>query len=117
MGIRSVAGYLGFPGAEAYGSTKAALSALLESLRASLRVHNIRVTTISPGFVRTELTEGNQFPMPFLIDVDQAVESIVKGLERGRTEVVFPFRMAVAMKLARLLPMRTWARSMGKRAV
>jgi short-subunit dehydrogenase len=106
--VASVAGYRGLPGAEAYGATKAAQINLLESLRASLSRHRIRVTTVCPGFVRTEMTAGNTFAMPFLIDADTAARAIADGLEGRRTEIVFPWQMAVLMKLARVLPVRLW---------
>jgi short-subunit dehydrogenase len=109
VGIASVAGFRGFPGGEAYGATKAAQIALLESLRASLWRSGVRVTTVAPGFVKTALTDINEFPMPFIISAEKAARSIARGLERGQVEIVFPFRMAVAMKIARLLPIRWWA--------
>ena len=109
VGIASVAGYRGLAGAEAYGATKAAQINLLEGLRAALARHGVRVTTVCPGFVRTEMTESNEFPMPFIIDADEAARTIVDGLEGGRTEIVFPLRMAVTMKVARLLPVRLWS--------
>ena len=109
-GISSVAGYRGLAGAEAYGATKAAQIHLLESLRVHVAKSGVRVTTICPGFVRTELTDGNSFPMPFIIDADQAAESICDGLERDRTEIVFPWQMALLMKAARLVPVGLWAR-------
>ncbi len=107
-GISSVAGYRGLAGSEAYGATKAAQINLLESLRVHIARTGVRVTTISPGFVRTDLTAGNSFPMPFIIDADQAARSICDGLERERTEIVFPARMALLMKTARLVPARAW---------
>ena len=108
VGIASVAGYRGLAGAEAYGATKAAQINLLEGLRAALSRHGVRVTTVCPGFVRTPMTETNDFPMPFIIDADVAARTIVDGLERRRTEIVFPLPMAVTMKLARLVPVRLW---------
>jgi NAD(P)-dependent dehydrogenase (short-subunit alcohol dehydrogenase family) len=107
-GIASVAGYRGLAGAEAYGATKAAQINLLESLRVHIARTGVHVTTICPGFVRTDLTAGNPFPMPFIIDADQAARSICDGLERERTEIVFPTRMALLMKTARLIPARAW---------
>lgn len=107
-GIASVAGYRGLAGSEAYGATKAAQINLLESLRVHIARTGVRVTTICPGFVRTDLTAGNPFPMPFIIDADEAARSICDGLERERTEIVFPKRMALLMKTARLVPARTW---------
>ncbi len=107
-GIASVAGYRGLAGAEAYGATKAAQINLLESLRIHVARTGVHVTTICPGFVRTDLTAGNPFPMPFIIDAGQAAQSICDGLERDHAEIVFPTRMALLMKAARLVPARAW---------
>ena len=107
-GIASVAGYRGLAGAEAYGATKAAQINLLESLRVHIARTGVHVTTICPGFVRTDLTAGNPFPMPFIIDAGQAARSICDGLEHDRTEIVFPTPMALLMKAARLVPARAW---------
>ena len=109
VSVASVAGYRGIPGAEAYGATKAAQINMLEALRASVASHGVSVTTVCPGFVRTGLTANNDFPMPFMIEPDDAARSICNGLERGQLEIVFPLRMAVLMKIARLLPVRVWA--------
>ena len=68
----------------------------------------MEVTTVCPGFVRTDLTVGNRFPMPFIIDTGQAARSICDGLERGLTEIAFPAPMALLMKTARLVPVRVW---------
>ena len=107
-GISSVAGYRGLAGAEAYGATKAGQINMLESLRVHVAKTGVRVTTVCPGFVRTELTAGNRFPMPFMIEVDEAARSICDGLVHERTEIIFPVRMAVLMKAARLVPDRVW---------
>ncbi len=107
-GVASVAGYRGLAGAEAYGATKAAQINLLESLRLHIARTGVHVTTICPGFVRTGLTAGNPFPMPFIIDAEQAARSVCDGLERDRTEIVFPAPMALLMKAARLVPARAW---------
>jgi len=107
-GIASVAGYRGLAGSEAYGATKAAQINLLESLRVHVARTGVQVTTICPGFVRTDLTAANPFPMPFIIDADEAARSICSGLERDRTEIIFPTRMALLMKIARLVPARAW---------
>jgi NAD(P)-dependent dehydrogenase (short-subunit alcohol dehydrogenase family) len=107
-GISSVAGYRGLAGSEAYGATKAGQLNLLESLRVHVARRGVRVTTICPGFVRTDLTAGNRFPMPFIIDADKAGIAICDGLEHDRTEIVFPLPMALLMKAARLIPPRLW---------
>lgn len=108
-GISSVAGYRGLFGSEAYGATKAGQINLLESLRIHVARRGVRVVTICPGFVRTDLTASNEFPMPFIIDADTAGRSICDGLERERTEIVFPLRMALLMKAARLVPVGLWS--------
>jgi NAD(P)-dependent dehydrogenase (short-subunit alcohol dehydrogenase family) len=108
-GISSVAGYRGLTGSEAYGATKAGQINLLESLRIHVARKGVRVVTVCPGFVRTDLTAGNDFPMPFIIDADTAGRSICDGLERERTEIVFPVRMALLMKAARLVPVSLWS--------
>lgn len=109
-GVSSVAGYRGLAGAEAYGATKAAQINMLESLRVHVAKSGVHVTTICPGFVRTELTAGNDFPMPFIIGADEAAESICNGLEHERSEIVFPLPMALIMKAARLVPVGLWSR-------
>jgi NAD(P)-dependent dehydrogenase (short-subunit alcohol dehydrogenase family) len=108
-GISSVAGYRGLAGSAAYGATKAAQINLLESLRIQVARRGVRVVTICPGFVSTELTAGNDFPMPFIIDADTAGRAICDGLSRERTEIVFPLRMAWLMKAARLVPVTLWS--------
>jgi short-subunit dehydrogenase len=87
---------------------------MLEALRIALAKHGISVTTVCPGFVRTELTAGNAFPMPFMIEADEAARSICNGLERGRMEIVFPLPMAVLMKFARFIPVRLWTAVMSR---
>jgi short-subunit dehydrogenase len=96
------------PGSEAYGATKAALLNLAESLRADLAPAGVVVQWVSPGFVRTELTDANSFPMPFMVEADVAARSIADGLRTNRPEIVFPLPMAVGMKLLQLLPHSLW---------
>lgn len=104
--MASVAGFVGLPGAAAYGASKAALNVMAEALEPDLERHNVRLSVINPGFVDTPLTRENDFPMPFLITTDVAVDAIMKGLVRSRFEIVFPWPMAMAMKLLALLPHR-----------
>lgn len=108
VGMASVAGYRGLPGAEAYGASKAALLHLFESLRGGLAPRGVVVQTIAPGFVRTPMTDRNRFPMPFLIEAEVAARAIADGIARDKAEVVFPVPMMLAMKAARLLPVRAW---------
>jgi short-subunit dehydrogenase len=102
--VASVAGFRGLPSGSAYGATKAALINLAESLAPEMKEKGVTMTLINPGFVDTPLTRKNLFPMPFLIAPDEAAERIVRGLERGTFEVIFPTRMMLAMKLMRILP-------------
>lgn len=110
VGVSSVAGYRGMPGAQGYGAAKAAQLNLLESLRIGLRSKGIRVLTVAPGFVRTPMTASNTFPMPFIIEPEDAARHIVRGLRRERAEIVFPLPMMLSMKLARLVPQSWWPR-------
>jgi len=102
--VASLAGYRGLPTSAAYGATKAALINMCEALRPELERHNVRLTLINPGFVETPLTDKNDFPMPFLIPVEEAVEHIMRGLAGSGFETAFPWRFAFLMKLLRLLP-------------
>ncbi len=106
----SVSGYTGLPGASAYGATKAALINMCEALYPELEVQNIKLTLINPGFVDTPLSRKNDFPMPFLISAKQASQIIIKGLKKGRYEIIFPWKMALAIKLLHAMP--AWLRFM-----
>lgn len=102
--VASLAGYRGLPKAAAYAPTKAAVISLAEVLRLDLARHGVRVSVVNPGFVRTPMTSVNTFPMPFLLEPDDAARRIVSGLARGRFEIAFPWQLAVPMKLLRILP-------------
>lgn len=102
--VSSMAGWRGLPTAAAYGPSKAALINLCESLRLEAAALGIRISLIIPGFVRTPLTEKNDFPMPFLMDVEDAARRIRRGLEGGAFALAFPRRLAFLLNLGRLLP-------------
>ncbi len=104
--VASVAGYLGLPRGTYYGPTKAALINMCESLQPELKQDGIKLQIVSPGFVRTPMTSANTFPMPFLVDVDAAVQTIVAGMKTGKFEIAFPWQLVFVLKLARLLPYR-----------
>lgn len=102
--VSSVSGYRGLPRAAAYGAGKAALINLAESLRLELAPRGVCVSLINPGFIRTPLTDKNDFPMPFLMEVAPAASRLVDGLASGRFETTFPKRFTWMLKLLRLLP-------------
>ncbi len=99
----SVAGYRGLPGGQPYCATKAALINLAESLALEVD-RTIDVKIISPGFVKTRLTEKNDFPMPFMITPEKAADAIARGLRRRAFEIHFPKQFTYVMKLLELLP-------------
>ncbi len=108
--IASVAGYRGLPRSLGYGSTKAALINFCEALAIECADSAIKVQLVCPGFVKTPLTDKNDFPMPFLMPVERAAEKLVKGLESRRFEITFPWIFAFMLKMVRLLPHRFYIR-------
>ena len=102
--MASTAGFVGLPTASTYAATKAGLNAMCEALKVELEPFGVTMTVINPGFVKTPATDRNKFPMPFLIPVEQATDAIMKGLEKKKYEIIFPWQMAVMMKLFRVLP-------------
>lgn len=104
--VSSVAGYVGLPGAAAYGASKAALMNMCEALYPELAAHNVRLSLINPGFVDTPLTQKNDFPMPFLISTDTAVDHIMAGLKSRHFEIAFPWKMVLSLKFLAVLPAR-----------
>ncbi len=105
----SLAGYGGLPSAAGYGASKAALINMAEALKLDLARSGIAVRLISPGFIKTPLTDRNSFPMPFLMPVERAAERLWQALETGTDfEIVFPRRFAWLMKLVNLLPYRLY---------
>ena len=104
VGIASVAGIRGLPGAGAYSASKAASIAWLEALRVELHGSGVRVVTIAPGYIATPMTVVNPYPMPFLMPADAAARRFARAIERGTSYTVIPWQMGVAAKLLRLLP-------------
>jgi len=104
VGIASVAGIRGLPGAEAYSASKAAVISYCESLRVELKASGIRVVTIAPGYIDTPMTEKNPYPMPFLMPPNAFAEKAVAAIDAGVSYRVIPWQMGVVAKILRLLP-------------
>ena len=104
VGIASVAGIRGLPGAEAYSASKAAAIAYLESLRLEMRPYGIKVVTIAPGYIETPMTAVNPYRMPFLLPVAKAAELFAAAITKGVSYTVIPWQMGVVAKVLRLLP-------------
>ncbi|MHB0926287.1 MAG: SDR family oxidoreductase [Gallionellaceae bacterium] len=104
VGIASVAGFRGLPGAGAYSASKAAAISYLESLRVELRGSGVKVVTICPGYIETPMTALNPYPMPFMLEADEAARRIARAIERQTAFTVIPWQMGLAGRMLRLLP-------------
>ncbi len=104
VGIASVAGIRGLPGAEAYSASKAAAIAYLESLRLEMAPKGIKVVTIAPGYIETPMTAINPYPMPFLLPAAEAARRFARAVAKGTSYTVIPWQMGVVAKILRLLP-------------
>jgi NAD(P)-dependent dehydrogenase (short-subunit alcohol dehydrogenase family) len=104
VGICSIAGFRGLPGAGAYSASKAAAITYCESLRTELVGSGVSVVTICPGFIRTDLTAANPYPMPFLLDAPEAVRRFARAIEAGRSFTVIPWQMAILGRVLHVLP-------------
>ena len=104
VGIGSVAGIRGLPGAAAYSASKAAVISYCEGLRVELRSSGIKVVTLAPGYIETPMTAANAYPMPFLMPVEKFTQAALAAIEGGASYTVIPWQMGVVAKLLRLLP-------------
>ncbi len=107
--VSSIAGYRGLPNSTGYGPSKAALNNLAESLYFDFGRYNVRVSLISPGFIKTPMTDKNQFKMPFLKTSEYAAEKIYNGLVNGSSfEIDFPKELTMILKILKILPNRLY---------
>ena len=106
--VSSSATILPFPRSEAYGASKAGMDYLANSLRLDLAQHNIDVTLVHPGFVKTPLTDKNDFEMPFLITSTEAATRIINGVDKRKRYLHFPKRLTLLLKLFSYLPSPLW---------
>ena len=103
--ISSVAGYRGLPAAGAYCASKAALTSFAESLNFDMQMKNVRVSLVSPGFIKTPMTDQNDFPMPMIKSPEFAAKEIYKGLtEKKSFEIHFPKAFTFFLKFLQILP-------------
>ena len=103
--VSSVAGYRGLPAAGAYCASKSALSSFAESLYFDLKRNNVRVSLISPGFIKTPMTDQNDFPMPMIKSPEFAAEQMFKGLTKSKSfEIHFPKSFTSIMKVLKVIP-------------
>ena len=107
--VSSIAGYRGLPNSSGYGPSKAALSNLAESLYFDFKKHNVRISLISPGFIKTPMTDKNKFRMPFIKSPEFAANKIYNGLVKSNAfEITFPKQLTIIFKFFRILPNRIY---------
>lgn len=104
VGIASVAGFRGLPGAGAYSASKAAAITYLESLRVEMRGSGVKVVTICPGYIKTPMTDINPYPMPFILDADVAARRMARVIGRGTSFSVVPWQMGLVGWVMRRMP-------------
>ena len=107
--VSSVAAYRGLPNSSGYGPSKAALTNLTESLYFDFKKHNVRISLVSPGFIKTPLTDKNDFPMPFIKSPEYAAEKMFNGLTKNKSfEIHFPKALTILLKFLRILPYKLY---------
>jgi short-subunit dehydrogenase len=104
VAISSLAGYRGLAKSAAYSASKAAMSSFFESVRIDLRRTNVKVTIIYPGFIKTALTAGREKKMPYLMELDDAVEKILIAIEKGKKSYAFPWQLATIVRSSLIMP-------------
>ena len=104
VGVSSLADTRGFPRSGIYNGSKAAFSLLLESIRIELHNYGIKVITVRPGFVKTPLTDKNEFYMPLLMSAEKAADIILRGIKKEKRVIQFPLLLAIGTKLIGLMP-------------
>lgn len=101
--ISSLAGFRGLPSSPAYSASKSAVRVYGESLRGNLAPFGIEVNSICPGYIKTPMTDANDFPMPFIMEVEKCAKIIKKSLEKNKSRIAFPFPLYFVVWLATLL--------------
>lgn len=111
--VSSSAAFVPLPRAEAYGASKAAMTYFMHTLRLGLQPKGISVNVICPGFVKTPLTDKNDFEMPFMVTAEEAADEIIDGLRKDKREIHFPRRFTRLLKLIAALPLSLQQRLTG----
>lgn len=104
VGIASVAGFRGLPGSGAYSASKAAAISYMESLRVEMYGSGVKVVTLCPGYIRTPMTDINTYPMPFILEADDAAKRMTRVIARGTSFAVVPWQMGVVGWVMKRLP-------------
>jgi len=102
--ISSLAAYRGLPKSAAYCASKAAVSAMFESLRLDLKPRGIDVTIIHPGFIKTPLTAGRQAKLPWLQELEPAVKKMITAIEKRKKSYAFPWQLATIVRSGMVMP-------------
>ncbi len=102
--IGSLSAYRGLPGAIGYSASKAGLMALAESMHGDLRKSAVEVQLVNPGFIKTRLTDQNDFDMPFIMEPDAAAQEVFEHMNTDQFQKAFPFGFSLVFRLSRLLP-------------
>ena len=110
--VSSVAGFMGLPNAPAYCASKAAVKTLGEGMRPNLAAQGIKLSVICPGYVKTAMTDANNFPMPFLMPAERAAALIARRLAANHGRIVFPWPMLVLARIMQALPAEWLGRMM-----
>ena len=114
--VSSIAAYRGLPNSSGYGPSKAALTNLTESLYFDFKKHNVRISLVSPGFIKTPLTDKNEFRMPFIKSPEFAAEKMFNGLTKTKSfEIHFPKALTIILKFLRILPYKIYLYLIDKR--
>ena len=113
--VSSIAGYRGLPNSTGYGPSKSALNNLAESLYFDFKRFNVRICLVSPGFIKTPMTDKNNFKMPFLKTTEYAAEKIYDGLiNKNVFEIHFPKSLTLILKVLSFLPSKIYFGLLGK---
>lgn len=112
--VGSVSGYGGFAFSTGYGASKAAVINLAESLYLRVKPHGVKVQVVNPASVRTPMTDREDRSLPILVELDEAIDQIMTGIQSDRFEIAFPKTLTSKLKLLRCLPYSMWFKAIGR---